>query len=65
VRARQDALKQLLLEDLPDANDFGNEVIPAAKDAGMRIQVPSRLLRRIRAAGRSATAPMSGGRVGH
>jgi hypothetical protein len=42
---KADALKQLLLEDLPDANDFGNEIIPAAKDAGMRIQVPRRWLR--------------------
>ncbi len=32
------ALKQLLLGDLPEANDFGNEIIPAAKEAGMRIQ---------------------------
>jgi glucose-1-phosphate adenylyltransferase len=32
------ALKQLLQDDLPEANDFGNEIIPAAKDAGMRIQ---------------------------
>jgi hypothetical protein len=22
----------------PDANDFGNEVIPGAKDAGMKVQ---------------------------
>lgn len=32
------ALRELLLETLPDANDFGNEVIPGAKDAGMRVQ---------------------------
>ncbi len=32
------ALKELLLNKFPDANDFGNEVIPGAKDAGMKVQ---------------------------
>lgn len=32
------ALKELLLNRFPDANDFGNEVIPGAKDAGLNVQ---------------------------
>jgi len=32
------AIKELLLNKFPDANDFGNEVIPGAKDAGMKVQ---------------------------
>lgn len=32
------ALKELLLNRYPDANDFGNEVIPGAKDLGMKVQ---------------------------
>jgi glucose-1-phosphate adenylyltransferase len=32
------ALKELLLSRFPTANDFGNEVIPGAKDAGMKVQ---------------------------
>lgn len=32
------ALKELLLNKFPDANDFGNEVIPGAKAAGMKVQ---------------------------
>ncbi len=32
------ALKELLLTRFPDANDFGNEVIPGAKDAGLKVQ---------------------------
>mmetsp|Transcript_3402 Transcript_3402/g.8454 ORF Transcript_3402/g.8454 Transcript_3402/m.8454 type:complete len:510 (-) Transcript_3402:684-2213(-) len=32
------ALKELLMTKFPDANDFGNEVIPGAKDAGMKVQ---------------------------
>lgn len=32
------ALKDLLLTQFPDANDFGNEVIPGAKDLGLKIQ---------------------------
>lgn len=33
-----DALKELLINRFPDANDFGNEVIPGAKDAGFKVQ---------------------------
>lgn len=32
------ALKELLMSRFPDANDFGNEVIPGAKDLGMKVQ---------------------------
>jgi len=32
------ALKELLLNKMPDANDFGNEVIPGANAQGMKIQ---------------------------
>lgn len=32
------ALKELLLNKLPMANDFGNEIIPGAKDAGYKVQ---------------------------
>lgn len=32
------ALKDLLLNRMPDANDFGNEIIPGAKEAGMKVQ---------------------------
>lgn len=32
------ALKELLLNKFPDANDFGNEVIPGAKEAGLKVQ---------------------------
>lgn len=31
-------LKDLLINRLPDANDFGHEVIPGAKAAGMKVQ---------------------------
>ena len=34
---RADVLKQLLLDIFPSANDFGNEIIPGAKDAGLRV----------------------------
>jgi carbonic anhydrase/acetyltransferase-like protein (isoleucine patch superfamily) len=32
------ALKELLTDKMPTANDFGNEVIPGAKDAGYKVQ---------------------------
>nr|AEL29992.1 ADP-glucose pyrophosphorylase small subunit [Dunaliella parva] len=32
------ALKELLLNTFPNANDFGNEVIPGARDIGMKVQ---------------------------
>jgi ADP-glucose pyrophosphorylase len=32
------ALKELLYNKLPDANDFGMEVIPGARSAGMKVQ---------------------------
>ncbi|KAG2448228.1 hypothetical protein HYH02_006813 [Chlamydomonas schloesseri] len=32
------ALRELLLNRMPGANDFGNEVIPGAKDAGFKVQ---------------------------
>jgi carbonic anhydrase/acetyltransferase-like protein (isoleucine patch superfamily) len=32
------ALKELLIDKMPTANDFGNEVIPGAKDAGYKVQ---------------------------
>jgi len=32
------ALKELLVDKMPGANDFGNEVIPGAKDAGYKVQ---------------------------
>ncbi|KAG2489639.1 hypothetical protein HYH03_011918 [Edaphochlamys debaryana] len=32
------ALRELLLNRMPNANDFGNEVIPGAKDAGFKVQ---------------------------
>lgn len=32
------ALRQLLMDSLPDANDFGNEIIPGARKAGMKVQ---------------------------
>lgn len=33
------ALKDLLMNQLPDANDFGNEVIPGARAAGMKVRM--------------------------
>eukprot|EP00898_Chlorokybus_atmophyticus_P003695 jgi/Chlat1/4326/Chrsp29S04483 len=35
---RRDALFKLLQEDFPNAIDFGGEVIPGAKDIGMKVQ---------------------------
>jgi len=32
------ALKELLMNRLPNANDFGNEIIPGAKSAGFKVQ---------------------------
>mmetsp|Transcript_6441 Transcript_6441/g.15392 ORF Transcript_6441/g.15392 Transcript_6441/m.15392 type:complete len:497 (+) Transcript_6441:134-1624(+) len=32
------ALRELLLNTFPNANDFGNEVIPGARDIGMKVQ---------------------------
>lgn len=32
------ALKDLLVNRMPEANDFGNEVIPGAKAAGFKVQ---------------------------
>lgn len=32
------ALRELLLNRMPGANDFGNEVIPGAKEAGYKVQ---------------------------
>ena len=32
------ALKELLLNTFPNANDFGNEIIPGARDVGMKVQ---------------------------
>ena len=32
------ALKELLTNMMPTANDFGNEIIPGAKNAGMKVQ---------------------------
>jgi len=32
------ALKELLEQKIPDANDFGNEIIPQAKDLGYHVQ---------------------------
>lgn len=35
------ALKELLEQHMPDANDFGNEVIPGAREMGYPVQVSS------------------------
>lgn len=35
---KADILKDLLLNKMPDANDFGNEIIPGAKADGMKVQ---------------------------
>jgi len=35
---KAEAMKKLLEEDFPDANDFGGEVIPGATAQGMRVQ---------------------------
>ena len=35
---KADALRDLLLNKMPDANDFGNEIIPGARAAGMKVQ---------------------------
>jgi glucose-1-phosphate adenylyltransferase len=32
------ALKELLMNTFPNANDFGNEVIPGAREIGMKVQ---------------------------
>ena len=32
------ALKELLMNTFPTANDFGNEVIPGAREIGMKVQ---------------------------
>ncbi len=36
--AKASAIRDLLSKDFPDANDFGSEVIPGAKDMGMHVQ---------------------------
>jgi hypothetical protein len=36
---KADAMRQLLLESYPEANDFGSEVIPGAVGQGMKVQV--------------------------
>ncbi|CAL5227653.1 g10659 [Coccomyxa viridis] len=36
--AKASAIRELLLTHFPEANDFGSEVIPGAKDMGMHIQ---------------------------
>lgn len=33
-----EALKTVLMDTMPDANDFGNEVIPGAQKSGMKVQ---------------------------
>jgi ADP-glucose pyrophosphorylase len=33
------SLKEMLEQHMPDANDFGNEVIPAARKMGYPVQV--------------------------
>ena len=35
---KAEVVKQLLENDFPDANDFGGEVIPGAKERGMHVQ---------------------------
>ncbi|KAJ7529202.1 hypothetical protein O6H91_15G037400 [Diphasiastrum complanatum] len=35
---KKEVAKRLLLEDFPEANDFGSEVIPGATQIGMRVQ---------------------------
>lgn len=35
---KADAMRKLLSEAYPDANDFGSEVIPGAVEQGMRVQ---------------------------
>lgn len=35
---KADALRKLLADDFPEANDFGSEIIPGAKDIGMHVQ---------------------------
>ena len=46
------ALKELLVNKMPDADDFGNEIIPGAKDAGYHVQV--------RAGGQGCRIPRAG-----
>lgn len=36
---KANALKELLEQHMPDANDFGNEVIPGARTLGYPVQV--------------------------
>ena len=36
---KANALKELLEQHMPDANDFGNEVIPGARELGYPVQV--------------------------
>lgn len=36
---KADAMRKLLSESCPNANDFGSEVIPGAVEEGMRVQV--------------------------
>lgn len=36
---KANALKELLEQHMPDANDFGNEVIPGARKMGYGVQV--------------------------
>ncbi len=35
---KAEAMRKLLAELFPEANDFGSEIIPGAKDAGMHVQ---------------------------
>lgn len=35
---KAEAMRKLLAELLPEANDFGSEIIPGAKDAGFHVQ---------------------------
>jgi glucose-1-phosphate adenylyltransferase len=40
------ALKELLMNTFPNANYFGNEVIPGARDIGMKVQAYAFQVRR-------------------
>lgn len=37
--AKASALKELLEVHMPEANDFGNEIIPGAREMGYPVQV--------------------------
>lgn len=58
------ALKELLEQHMPDANDFGNEVIPGARKMGYPVQVRGALQLLARHGTAQCVAAQHGGMIG-